>query len=76
MTVSESSEATCGAWGGCTLPYAHNMGQADIPENHQPMSAGQQLAAHLADQRLSVIQEAFRILGWPLRFEITETDKK
>ena len=26
----------CGAWGGCPLPVGHNMGAADIPENHQP----------------------------------------
>lgn len=25
----------CGAWGFCTLPVGHNMGRADIPENHQ-----------------------------------------
>lgn len=25
----------CGAWGGCPLPAGHNMGNADIPENHQ-----------------------------------------
>lgn len=24
----------CGAWGGCPLPAGHNVGQADIPENH------------------------------------------
>jgi hypothetical protein len=24
----------CGEWGGCPLPRGHNMGQADIPENH------------------------------------------
>ncbi len=25
----------CGAWGGCVLPKGHNMGRADVPENHQ-----------------------------------------
>jgi hypothetical protein len=25
---------TCNAWGGCPLPAGHNMGRADIPENH------------------------------------------
>ena len=25
----------CGAWGGCRLPKGHNMGKADIPENHR-----------------------------------------
>lgn len=25
----------CGAWGFCTLPVGHNMGRADIPENHK-----------------------------------------
>lgn len=24
----------CGAWGGCPLPAGHNMGRADVPENH------------------------------------------
>ena len=26
----------CGSWGGCTLPYGHNLGKADVPENHRP----------------------------------------
>jgi hypothetical protein len=26
----------CDARGGCTLPASHNMGRADIPDNHQP----------------------------------------
>lgn len=25
---------TCGAWGGCTLPPGHNMGNADVPAAH------------------------------------------
>jgi hypothetical protein len=29
-------EEICGAWGGCPLPRGHNLGQADVPSNHQP----------------------------------------
>ena len=29
------SDETCGAWGGCPLPKGHNMGNADVPSNHQ-----------------------------------------
>jgi hypothetical protein len=32
----------CGAWGGCTLARGHNIGQADIPENHRPPAVGAQ----------------------------------
>ena len=34
-------QQTCGAWGGCPLPTGHNMGQADIPENHGQQTAGE-----------------------------------
>jgi hypothetical protein len=39
-TPSEADR--CGLWGGCPLPRGHNMGQADIPENHQPPAVGAQ----------------------------------
>ena len=28
------SDKLCGAWGGCDLPEGHNMGVADVPDNH------------------------------------------
>lgn len=31
-------EGTCGAWGGCPLPRGHNVGRADIPENHHGLN--------------------------------------
>jgi hypothetical protein len=34
--VQQPEAEPCGAWGGCPLPRGHNMGQADIPENHRP----------------------------------------
>ncbi len=33
-TVTSVKEM-CGAWEGCILPRAHNMGRADVRENHQ-----------------------------------------
>lgn len=35
----------CAAWGGCTLPAGHNMGQADVPENHQAPDRRERYAA-------------------------------
>lgn len=41
QSVSPGPEIYCGAWpslehpNGCVLPKLHNMGNADIPENHQ-----------------------------------------
>jgi hypothetical protein len=32
----EIPQERCGAWGGCSLPKGHNMGVADVPENHAP----------------------------------------
>jgi hypothetical protein len=41
------------------------------PSGYGPST--EELAAHLADQRLSVLQGAFRILGWPpLRFVLAD----
>lgn len=31
-------QEACGAWGGCPLPSGHNVGRADIPENHHGLS--------------------------------------
>jgi hypothetical protein len=36
--VQQPETQTCGAWGGCPLPRGHNMGRADIPENHHGVS--------------------------------------
>lgn len=35
LPMLEAEAPTCGSWGGCTLPVGHNMGRADIPENHR-----------------------------------------
>lgn len=40
MDEPQGSKEICGAWGGCPLPRRHNMGQADIPENHHGLSEG------------------------------------
>lgn len=31
----QETKETCDLWGGCPLPRGHNMGHADIPENHK-----------------------------------------
>lgn len=33
MSDSAENDARCGSF-GCTLPAGHNMGRADVPENH------------------------------------------
>ena len=38
----------------------------------EPADAGTELARHITDQPVSVIQRAFRELGWGLTFEIKE----
>lgn len=45
------------------------------PQPTLPLSEGERLAAHLVEQPISVIQEAFRILEWPrLRFTLSEEE--
>jgi hypothetical protein len=45
-------------------------------ETHAEEPSAEELAGHLAAQRMSVLQGAFRILGWPpLEFEVAADEQ-
>ncbi|WP_225825640.1 hypothetical protein [Streptomyces naphthomycinicus] len=55
---------------------AHDTGTQQPETDAEYGPSAEELAGHLAAQRMSVLQGAFRILGWPpLRFELVEDDE-
>ena len=63
------------AWNDALTTAMEKIHEELPPQVELPLSDGEKLAAHLVDQRLSAIQEAFRLLGWPpLKFELVEDE--